>query len=555
MVSPSNLSVPNNSGNPPNTLGKWKEKETTPQLEAREQEEQEERERQRVAWEQAVEDAKTLEERAVDEAKKTQQQDADQRLAESLQEEEQKEAEWKEAKRKAKVEEKRKQQEKLAKDALDEVSVQLRAAEKKELAVATHRQTLTERDARALNKELTGEDLEELENILCGEPPDNSEVLDETNDEVDSELDPNKVQTGRKRKRGGGKRSSAGKAPAKRPRKVETSRKGREVGRVQRAMSTEEIVWGPAPEDDALQTTGRRLVNKPQKAVGGTQRPRTQKQTAGREPSELLVAGPSRTHLSRRVKQLEEEMKTVHQSLVMEQQFNSWLAAEFIQREPVNKWPCVYLQSINWSPEGEAYQEDSEEEDGDEGDKEDKAPDDRKEPEDSSESELSKDSQVEGWSKEVVPEALEGERLVEEQPDDWMQVDAPVDGKMGDQEMQVNLPTSGSVLADHLPIVAKPEGIKIEVRSPEQMLINLSRQLARNWLHEQKVAKREKEDAEDVEERRKLVEKREALEKEEVKLMRRAEHRKKEANRVPSVKKEEKFHCHLLLILSSASER
>ncbi|KAJ6473296.1 hypothetical protein C8R45DRAFT_936293, partial [Mycena sanguinolenta] len=206
MSTYSNSSIPNNNGNPPQGSGKGKAKETTPDREVREKEEREERERGRVAWEQAVEDAKTLEERAADEAKKRQQQD-------------------------------------------------LRAAELKELAVASRRQALVEKDervrdifARAGNEELAAEDLEELESILRGESPDNSDVPDETNDEADSEPDLNEVQTGRKRKRVTGRRSSAGKAPAKKQRKAETSRKGGEAGRVRKAMRPEEIVWGPAPE-------------------------------------------------------------------------------------------------------------------------------------------------------------------------------------------------------------------------------------------------------------------------------------------------------------------
>ncbi|KAJ6461310.1 hypothetical protein C8R45DRAFT_1108560 [Mycena sanguinolenta] len=556
MAAPSNSSVPNNSGNPPNTSGKGKARETTPQQEAREKEEREERERQRVAWEQVVEDAKSPEERAADEAKRQQQQDADERLAESLQEEERKaaekaeaerkEAERKEAKRKAKAEEKRKRQEKMAKDAMEEVSMQLCAVEMKEIAVASHRQTLAERDKRvwdifahAGNQELTAEDLEELENILRGESLDNS---DETNDEADSKLDPNEVQTGKKRKHASGKKSSAGKALAKKPRKVETSRKGGEVGRAWRAMCPEEIVWGPAPKacgrctannrkcevpkNDPNKTACRqcgagknrcdlvpgegRLVNKPRKAAGGMQRPKTTK----------------------RVEQLEEEMRTVCQSLVMEQHFNGWLAAEFVRREPENKWPRVYLQFINWSPEGVEYQEDSKEEDGDKGEKE-KAPDDRKQPEDSSSSESSEDSRVKSWRKDVVPEVPEGERLVEEQPEERMQVaSAPADSETGDYEMQVDPPVSGSVLADQPLVVERPEGIKIEVRSEEQMLIDLGRQLTHNWLHEQKVAKRDKEEAEDAEKRRKLAEQRE------VKLQRREDRWKKAAEREPSVKKE-----------------
>ncbi|KAJ6449575.1 hypothetical protein C8R45DRAFT_1114624 [Mycena sanguinolenta] len=263
MSTPSNSSVPNNSGNPPQNSGKEKAKEMTPDVEAQEQEEREERERQQVAWEQAVEDAKTLEEHAADKVKKQQQRDADQRLAEGLQEEEwkaaeeaeRKEAERKEAKQKAKVEEKRKAdwkwQEKMAKHALDEVSAQLRAVEMKEMAVATRRQTLVERDSRireifahAGNEELTAEDLEELESILRGESPDDSDVLDEPNDEEDSDVDPNEVQTGKKRKRRAGKKSAGGKAPAKRPRKEGASGRGGEVGRVRRAMRPDEIVWG-----------------------------------------------------------------------------------------------------------------------------------------------------------------------------------------------------------------------------------------------------------------------------------------------------------------------
>ncbi|KAJ6448310.1 hypothetical protein C8R45DRAFT_1115403, partial [Mycena sanguinolenta] len=492
MSTHSNTSTPNNNGNPPQGSGKGKARETTPDREAREQEEREERERERVAWEQAVEDAKTPEERAADEAKRRQQQDADERLAESLQEEERKaaekdeadrkEAERRETKRKAKAEEKRKRQEKMAKDAMDEVSAQLRAVEMKEIAVASRRQALAERDervrnifARAGNEELAAEDLEELENILRGESPDNSDVSDETNDEADSEPDPNEVQTGKKRKRVTGRRSSAGKPPAKKPRKAETSRKGGEAGRARRAMRPEEIVWGPAPEPcgqcaannrkcqiptndpnkaacrqcgagknrcDLVPGDGR-PVNKPRKTAGATQRPKTKKQTGGRDPSEPLVAGPSRTRLGKRVEALEEEMKTVRQSLVMERRFNGWLAAEIVRREPANKWPRVYLQSINWSPQGEEYPADME-------------------PEDSS-SESSKDSRVESWRKEVVPEALEGERPVEEQPDDQMQVDdTPVDGETGDGEMQVDPPASGSSLVGQPPIVERPEGIKIE---------------------------------------------------------------------------------------------
>ncbi|KAJ6449143.1 hypothetical protein C8R45DRAFT_1131295 [Mycena sanguinolenta] len=537
MSTYSNSSIPNNNGNLPQGSGKGKAKETTPDREAREKEEREERERGRVAWEQAVEDAKTPEERAAEEAKKRQQQDADERLAERLQE----------AERKA--EEKRKRQEKMAKDALDEVSAQLRAAELKELAVASRRQALAEKDervrdifARAGNEELAAEDLEELESILRGESPDNSDVPDETNDEADSEPDLNEVQTGRKQKHVTGRRSSAGKAPAKKQRKAETSRKGGEAGRVRKAMRPEEIVWGPAPEPcgrcagnnrkcqiptndpnkaacrqcgvgknrcDLVPGEGR-PVNKPRKTAGATQRPRTKKQSGGRDPSEPPVAGPSRTRLGKRVEALEAEMKTVRQSLVMERRFNGWLAAEIVRREPANKWPRVYLQSINWSPEGEEYPE----------------------PEDSS-SESSQDSRVESWRKEVVPEAPEGERPVEEQPDDQMQVDdTPVDG------MQVDPPASGSSAVGQPPIVERPEGIKIEVRSPEQMLTDLGRQLARNWLHEQKVARLEKEKAEDAEKLRKLTEQREELEREETRLRMRDEWRKKAAERKPSVKKE-----------------
>ncbi|KAJ6448403.1 hypothetical protein C8R45DRAFT_1084493 [Mycena sanguinolenta] len=90
MSTYSNSSIPNNNGNLPQGSGKGKAKETTPDREAREKEEREEREWGRVAWEQAVEDAKTPEERAADEAKKRQQQDADERLAERLQEAERK---------------------------------------------------------------------------------------------------------------------------------------------------------------------------------------------------------------------------------------------------------------------------------------------------------------------------------------------------------------------------------------------------------------------------------------------------------------------------------
>ncbi|KAJ6448536.1 hypothetical protein C8R45DRAFT_1115224 [Mycena sanguinolenta] len=588
MSTHSNTSIPNNNGNPPQDSGKGKARETTPDREAREQEEREERERERVAWEQAVEDAKTPEERAAEEAKRRQQQDADERLAESLQEEERKaaekaeadrkEAERKETKQKAKAEEKWKRQEKMAKDAMDEISAQLRAVEMKEIAVASRRQTLAERDehvrdifARAGNQELTAEDLEELENILRGESPDNSDVSDKTNDEADSEPDPNEVQTGKKRKRVSGRKSSAGKALAKKPRKAETSRKGGEVGRARRAMRPEEIVWGPAPEPcgrcaannrkcqiltndpnkaacrqcgagknrcDLVPGDGR-PVNKPRKTAGATQRPKTKKRMGGRDPSEPPVAGLSRTRLGKCVEALEEEMKTVRQSLVMERRFNGWLAAEIVRREPANKWRRVYLQSINWSPQGEEYPADMEQiDDKDEVAKDGKVPEDRKELEDSS-SESSKDSQVESWRKDVVPVAPEGERPVEEQPDDQMQVDdTPVDGETGDGEMQVDPPASRSSSADQPPIVERPEGIKIEVRSPEQMLTDLGRQLARNWLHEQKVAKREKEEAEDVEKRRKIAEQREELEKEEAKLRRRDERRKKAAEREPSVKKE-----------------
>ncbi|KAJ6449576.1 hypothetical protein C8R45DRAFT_1114625 [Mycena sanguinolenta] len=237
-----------------------------------------------------------------------------------------------------------------------------------------------------------------------------------------------------------------------------------------------------------------------------------------------------------RVERLEADVRNALQSLAMERRFNGWLAAEMVRREPESQWPRVYLQSINWTLEGVPY------EDGKEGEEEDdEKEDDRKRPEGSSSSESSRDSRVESWRNEVVPEAPEGEHLVEgqpegeypvdDQPDNQMQVDdAPVDGETGGGEMQVDPPASGSS--------ERPEGIKIEVRSDEQMLIDLGRQLACNWLHEQKVAKRQREEEEDTEEHRKLTEKQEALEKEEAKLRRRADRRKKEANWAPSVKKE-----------------
>ncbi|KAJ6467029.1 hypothetical protein C8R45DRAFT_1106453 [Mycena sanguinolenta] len=361
MAAPSNLSVPNNSGNPPNTWGKGKVREMTPQKEAWEKEEREERERQQVAWEQAVEDAK---------------------MPEDLQEEERKEAERKEAKRKAKVKE-RKWQEKMAKDTLDEVSAQLRAVEMKEMA-------------------LTAEDLEELENILRGESPDNSDVPDKTNDEGWKE-ELSRKGTGQEVKKG---------------RDVQKGRKDRK--------SVESNATGDC--------------------VG---------------PSARSVRTMHCKQPEVRVEQLEEEMRTVRQSLMMERCFNGWLAAEFVWQEPENKWPWVYLQSINWLPEGQEYQEDS-----DEGDKEDKAPVDWKQPEDSSSSKSSEDLWVKSWRKDVVPEAPEGERSVEgepegehlvvEQPDDQMQVDdAPVDGEMGDGEMQVDPPASGSSLAAQLLLSSK----------------------------------------------------------------------------------------------------
>ncbi|KAJ6449733.1 hypothetical protein C8R45DRAFT_947186 [Mycena sanguinolenta] len=320
------------------------------------------------------------------------QQDADERLAESLQEEEQKavekaeaeqkEAERKEATRKVKAEEKWKRQEKMAKDAMEEVSAQLRAVEMKEIAVASRRQTLAEKDervrdifARAENQELTAEDLEELEAILRSESPDKSDVSDETNDEPDSEPDPNEVQTGKKQKRTSGKKSSAGKTPAKKPREsgdVEEGQRGRKSAKgnatggdcVGTSPRTVRLVPKNDPNKTACWQCGAgknkcdlvpgdgHPVNKPRKVPGGAQQQRTTKRTAGREPSEPPVAGPSRTRLGKRVEQLEEEMKTVCQSLVLERCFDGWLAAEFVRREPENKWPRVYLQTINWSPEG-----------------------------------------------------------------------------------------------------------------------------------------------------------------------------------------------------------
>ncbi|KAJ6448392.1 hypothetical protein C8R45DRAFT_1115324 [Mycena sanguinolenta] len=399
---------------------------------------------------------------------------------------------------------------------MDEVSAQLRAAEMKELAVASRRQALAEKDerarnifARAGNEELAAEDLEELESILRGESLDNSDVPDETNDEADSEPDPNEVQTGRKRKRVTGRRSSARKAPAKKQRKAETSRKGGEAGRVRKAMRPEEIVWGPAPEPCGRCAGNNRKcqipTNDPNKAAAsGEQAPEDRGSNSAAEDEETV--GRKRPfRASGRWSIADPPRKTCRGAGGGNED-----AAEIVRREPANKWPRVYLQSINWSPEGEEYPE----------------------PEDSS-SESSKDSRVKSWRKEVVPEAPEGERLVEEQPDDQMQVDdTPVDG------MQVDPPASRSSAVGQPPIVERPEGIKIEVRSPEQMLTDLGRQLARNWLHEQKVARLEKEKAEDAEKLRKLTEQREELEREETRLRMRDEWRKKAAERKPSVKKE-----------------
>ncbi|KAJ6476128.1 hypothetical protein C8R45DRAFT_1102417 [Mycena sanguinolenta] len=565
MPSPSNSSVLNNSGNPPNTSGKGKEREMTPQKEAWEKEDWEERERQQVAWEQAVEDAKRPEERAADEAKKAQQQDADRRLAESLQEEEQKEAERKEAKRKAKVEEKQKQQEKMVKDAMDEVSAQLHAVEMKEIAVASRHQTLVERDehvwnifACAGNQELTAEDLKELESILRGESPDDS---DKPNDEEDSEEDPNEVQTGKKRKQKAGKKSAAGKAPAKRPSKGGTSRRGGEVRRVRKVKRPEEIEWGPVPEacgrcvasnrdcevlvNDPNKSMCRRcragknkcdlvpgdgrLVNKPRKVPGGAQRQRC---APARDPSP--VAGPSRIRLGQRVERLEVDVRNALQALSMERQFNGWLAAEMVRQELEGQWPRVYLQSINWTPEGVPYEE--EEKESEEGDDKE---DDRKKPEGTSSSESSRDSRVESWRNDVVPEAPEGGHPMDGHPDDQMQVDdAPMDGEMGDGEMQVDPPASSNSLADQPPVVERPDGIKIEVRSEEQMLVDLGQQLACNWLAKLKAEHCRNEEAKDVEERWKIAEKQKELEEEEVKLQRREGRRKKAAEREPSVKKE-----------------
>ncbi|KAJ6486657.1 hypothetical protein C8R45DRAFT_1097954 [Mycena sanguinolenta] len=485
MSTPSNLSIPNNSGNPPQNSGKGKEKETTLQQEAREQEERGEEEWRSMAWEQAVENAKSPEERAAEAAKKQQQQDADQQLAETLQEEEWKAAERKEAAQKAKAEEKqkaeRKRQEKLVKNALDKISVQLRVAKVKEVAVATHCQTLVERDAcvqdifaRAGNEELTAEDIKELETILRGESPDNSDVPNKPNDGVDSEPDPNEIQTGKKQKHGGGKKSTARKAPVKRPRKAEASGKGGEVGKPRKVLRWEEIVWGPVPE-----------------ACGA--------RTSSAEPERIGA--------------------TWYQGAFRASGINGWLATEIVQWEPDNQWLRVYLFLINWDEicegEKEDKEKDSEEEDHN---KDNKAPDDQKEPEDLSSSESSKGSRVESWRNKVVDEVD----------------NAPVDGEKGGGEMLVDPPVSGSLLADQLPVVLRTDGIKIEVRSEEQMLIDLSQQLVRNWLHKQKVAKWQKEEEEDAEERWKLA----ALEKADTKLQKHEERRTKEADQAPSIKKE-----------------
>ncbi|KAJ6506509.1 hypothetical protein C8R45DRAFT_1090200 [Mycena sanguinolenta] len=464
-----------------------------------------------------------------------------------LQEEERKAAEWKEAVQKAKVEEKReaewKQQEKMVKNALEEISAQLRAAKMKEVVVAVRSQTLVERDAhvwdifsRTRNEELTPEDVEELKSILRRESLDNSDVPDESNNEVGSEPDPNEVQTGKKRKHVSRKKSAAGKAPVKKPRRAETSGKATEEGCRRLCVGTSaQSMWGMCLGEtgvrgpDEIPAQDRRLVNKPWKDAGGTQRQRPVKQMPMGEPSEPPVPGPSRTRLCQHVERLEADVRNALQMLSMERRFKGGLATEIVQWEPENQWPRVYLSSINWDGIGEG--EESEEQSGDE------VPDDRKEPEELSSSESLKESWVESWQNDVVPEAPEGKHLVEEQPDDQMQVDevnnAPVDGEMGDGEMQVDPPAFGSSLVDPLQM----DGIKIEVRIEAQMLMDLGRQLAGNWLSDEKATKHQ-EAAQLADECRKLAEQWKALEKEEEKLQKQEERQKTEGNQEPSMKKE-----------------